>query len=131
VKVEKKVHNLSIGSTDMIEGLVSVLGHQLEQWVRGSKGLKLSENLIIESQKDDEVLVKYGFSYLGWVKKKDLETLKKMISDIEVWIRGLDSFKSVESKFNSLKSTRDPIRKELAGIRMRRIFAGKCKYCPI
>jgi len=131
VEVEKEVQRLSIGSAEMIDGLVDVLAHQLEQWARGNQGLNLDENFIIESEKDKDALIRYGFSHLGWVKKKDLETLKKLINDFEVWIRNLDETKSIESRLNYLKSIRNRIRKELGGIRMRRIFAGKCKYCPI
>lgn len=130
-EVGNEVQRLSIGSTEMIKGLADVLMHQLEQWVRRNQGFNLSENFIIESKKKTEVLVRYGFSHLGWVKKKDLERLKKMIEDFEAWIRNIEEFNPLEVKFNSLKSIRSRIQKEFDGIRMRKILPGKCKYCPL
>ena len=114
----------------MVKGLTDVLMHQLEQWVRHNRGLSLDENYIIESRRKTEILVRYGFSYLGWMKKKDLEILKKLIEDLETWIRIIEEFSPLEVKFNTLKSIGSRIQKELAGIRMRRILPGKCKHCP-
>jgi len=128
---KEKINKSAIGTEQLKEGLVNVLVYQIEQWSRGHKGLNVEENFSIESRDNSTWTVRYGFSHLGKIEGKDVETLKKMIKDFELDMRDWEELKKLQSEYNKLKSVRERVLKEIAGLHMRRIFTGKCEFCPL
>ena len=129
--VEEKIDKSAIGTQQLKEGLINIFTHQFEQWSRGHKGLNVTDRFFIESKEHSIWTVRYGFSHLGKFAKKDVATLKKMIEDLEMDIQNWEELKQLQRKYNNLRSVRNRVLKEISGIRMRRIFSGKCEYCPL
>lgn len=129
--VENKITNLSISSQFLKEGLVNAFVHQLKQWTKEYLGLNIKENFFIESKDNSMCKVRYGAFQLGEITEKDVESLKKMIEDFEINMRNWEELRKLQSKYNNLRSIKDRVLKEIGGIRMRRIFSGKCEYCPL
>lgn len=129
--VENKITNLSISSQFLKEGLVNAFVHQLKQWTKGYPGFNIKENFFIESKDNSMCTVRYGAFQLGEITEKDVEPLKKMIEDFETNMRNWEELRKLQSKYNNLRSIRDRVLKEIGGIRMRRIFSGKCEFCPL
>ncbi len=129
--VETNMKELTFDSEQLNEGLIGVFVHQVEQWSRGYKGINVAENFFIESKDNSIWTVRYGFSHLGKIAEKNVETLKKIIQDFEVDMRDWEELKKLQSEYSKLKSIRDRVLREIAGLRMRRIFSGKCEFCPL
>lgn len=128
---EETIDKSAIGTQQLKEGLINIFVHQFEQWSRGYKGLNVTDSFFIESKENSIWTVRYGFSHLGKFAKKDIVTLKNMIRDFEVDMRDWEELKELRSNYNNLRSVRNRVLKETSAIRMRRIFSGKCEYCPL
>ncbi len=136
VKEDKRLVPLvEAGLTGIVSGFVLALTFQADQWLYGSPGLNLKENLLSEPGADGLVTLRYGAFRFGEVKAEQAdnckEIIRKVLKDLESKLKELDIYqKLVETKVD-IKRLTTKLREELAVIRLRRIVTGRCKYCPL
>lgn len=115
----------------VISGIVAALKFQIEQWAKGNPGLNVKDNLIEEKAEEGFVNLRYGFSHMGKVKKEHIRLISKVLRDLESNVKEWEVCKKLEKSFMELKRVERNLRDELAGITLRRIVPGRCRYCPL
>jgi Mg2+ and Co2+ transporter CorA len=136
VKTDVRIAALASSGLDQITiSLIEALKFQSEQWAEGSAGLNVQSNLLCEPAGESEVKLRYGGRQFGAVDKKQsekiMEVVRKVVVDMESFVRKSETFKDLEKTYNEIERTKEKLREELAIIRLRRIVPGRCKYCPL
>jgi hypothetical protein len=128
LRLSPGLDNSEIG---VVPGIVVVLKFQIEQWAKGNPGLNVKDNLIEEKTEEGFVNLRYGFSHMGKVKKEHIGVINKVLRDLESHVKEWEECKKLEKSFMELKRVERNLRDELAGITLRRIVPGRCRYCPL
>jgi len=138
VKLQKAVESnsrlsagLDIGETGVVPGIVVALTHQIEQWAMGHRGRDVENQLFEDKTEGEYVLLRYGFSQMGMVKKERVGLIRDVLRDLESHIKRWEVFKTLEGTYMEQGRVEKNLKDELAVISLRRVVPGRCRYCPL
>jgi len=113
-----------------LPGTIALLGHQFKHWSLGQAGLNIEESFGVERIDDRHSKINYGFSQMGEVFNKDIDEIKGVIRGYEDEIRSWDCLKEISDLRKKISDTGKKIQDQVALIKLRRVIAGHCDYCP-
>jgi len=141
-KIEEGVRSDSRLSTKLtdsepgpIYGVIDALKFQVEQWVRGYRGLNIEDNLVTEPSEEGFVNLRYGAFQLGKVEKSRVGPVREVIREVlqgwESRIKQFHEYQQLEKSFLELRRVEKNLSDEIAVITLRRVVPGRCRYCPL
>jgi hypothetical protein len=126
---------VTAGLNGVINGIVTALVAQVGQWSRGSTGLNLKDNLVIEPAGEGFMSLRWGFSQMGKMDQEHAEGYVKIVLEVlgylESNLREWEAYRDLEKTIAEIGRLGRKLREELAVIRLRRIIPGHCRYCPL
>jgi hypothetical protein len=121
----------SSGEKGIIPGLVAALTFQMKSRAQEHVGLTLKDNFRIEPASEGFVNLHYGLAFMSSVNKDKVAIIKQVLSDFESKIIDWEEYGRLKKLLQDLVRLKQNSRDELAIITMRRVVAGRCRYCPI
>ncbi len=122
---------VSFGAYEVVAAAVEALTHQVKAWAHGEPGFTIDDDIHVERTAENKVRVRYGGSSFGELEEGSFATIKTVIVDMEAKLKLSPERLELEKLYGKLKRLGMAIRDVLTVIRLRRIVAGKCKYCPL
>lgn len=137
-KIESSISSDSRLLTDLTEdekgvkpGIVAALTAQATQWVLGSAGLNVEDNLISEPAEDSFVNLRYGAFPMGKVRKEHVELVGESLTDWTALIKEWEEYRKLEKAYREIERVEKDLVDEIAVIALRRVVPGRCRYCPL
>ena len=115
----------------VFDGLVEVLGFQMEQWCRGRKSLTLQGYFRTKDEGNGLIAIEYGAFNMGTGSVGDSNIVRKVTTSWESKVKSWKEYKELCSLWQKLENIRDKLREELAVIILRGVVRGHCIYCPM
>ena len=114
-----------------IDGIREAVVYQLKAIAEGRTGFDILCNFRANPSKEGRVLVESGSFHLGEFKEEHVQSIKKIINDIQKKAIDWEELGQLKKVTADKKSIEHDLTEELAVIIHRRVVPGRCRYCPI
>ncbi|MDO9333378.1 MAG: hypothetical protein Q7T57_02510 [Dehalococcoidales bacterium] len=114
----------------MIYSFAAALISQFRRWMRESPPFNPVKNYFIESLEGGSAALRYNAYRFDFKTREDAEALQQIVAEYEAIIRQWPEATEIMDLLKDKDKLQNDLSEELSYSIYRRVFPGKCRYCP-